>query len=233
MLEHASQFIVEYAGDFTTQDANGNVTDTVPDGQIDWVYATKGDWDQYHSYSIGDFVIDTSGNYWKAVEQPIVGTQPSSPIWLEFAPGAAAQANVPKQIRWYGMPRDSSGSGHVYSSNKFSLPLSFPTHTVHEMNNVVPLLDVWLTSTNNSGRPLPYEVETGPTLSYQQTLAGWQAITDYASTSTTNPGISIAARYTAVWRNDVPSLVRILIKIDDPANALQDGPWSEYIFKLK
>jgi hypothetical protein len=45
--------------------------------------------------------------------------------------------------------------------------------------------------------------------------------------------MSPSARYTAVWRNDVPAMVRILIKLDDPNNALQDGPWAEYVFKLK
>jgi hypothetical protein len=228
MLEHASQFIVEFAGDFVTQQVTptptGEVTDTVPDGQIDWMYATKGDWSATTSYSIGDFVI-YNGEYWQAVQKPVAGTQPAGPLWQPQGT-LTIPGNVPKQIRWYGMPRDSSGSGQVYSYNHTGIM------SVNELNNVVPLADVWELCTNAAtrGRPLPYEVETGDSLTGTQTVGAWANIKDYASPTA---GLGAGARYTAVWRNDVPTLVRILIKVDDPSNALQDGPWSEYIFKLK
>ena len=56
-LQHCSQFIVEYAGDYMQQDQYGNMTNLGPDGQI-------------------DFYLDANGN---------------------------------KHIRWYGMPRSSTG----------------------------------------------------------------------------------------------------------------------------
>ena len=56
-LQHCSQFIVEYAGDYMQQDVNGNMTGLGPDGQI-------------------DYYLDANGN---------------------------------KHIRWYGMPRSSTG----------------------------------------------------------------------------------------------------------------------------
>lgn len=210
MLEHVSQMIVEYAGDYVSQNANGDVTDTVPDGQIDWVYATKGDWNQNLSYSVGDYVIYplNSNTYWQAVA-PITGTPPASPNWVNATP--------PKAIRWYGMPRDSTGSGVVYSGTALN-------KTANELNNVVPLTDIWAKATAaTTVRPVPYEMEV-PTAS--------NPITDYASTAG-NSVLGPSARYTAVWRNDVPAMVRILIKVDDPAGVLQDGPWFEYVFKLK
>ena len=64
-LPHVSSFIVEYAGDFLSQDTagttNGTITDVKPDGQI-------------------DYYIDSAGN---------------------------------KQIRWYGMPRCTDGTGQI------------------------------------------------------------------------------------------------------------------------
>jgi hypothetical protein len=266
-LEHVSQFIVEYAGDFVSQDAVGDVTDTVPDGQIDWVYATKGDWYPTTNYSPGDYVIYKAPNasstaYWQAV----------SPF-VNVAPGATAgqwigNVTPPKQIRWYGMPRDSSGSGHVWSYYHPSVSLASlggvlgktPPNS-NSLNNVVPLVDVWQTSENNATRPVPYETEVGPTLldtnpptgGTGQTTAG---VEDYAydaaaanssgalgsdptqgvvnaNGDVTNTGIYFLARYTAVFQNTVPAMVRILIKVDDPNNAVQNGPWFEYVFKLK
>ncbi len=65
-LQHCSQFIVEYAGDYLQQDINGNMTGLGPDGQI-------------------DFYLDANGN---------------------------------KHIRWYGMPRSSTGgSPHAGDSS--------------------------------------------------------------------------------------------------------------------
>jgi hypothetical protein len=224
--EHVSQFIVEFAGDFLSQNANGDVTDTVPDGQIDWVYATRGDWVPTNNYAIGDYVI-YSGNYFQAI-QNIPGAA------TNVAPTNASPwqtAIPPKQIRWYGMPRDSAGSGQVISSYHSGLM------TANELNDVVPLADLWNLSAANKTRPLPYETETipsliAPSIATSATLLGTFNTSyngDYNQAMTT----PAQARYTAVWRNDVPAMVRILMKVDDPTNAVQDGPWFEYIFKLK
>jgi|GEM_PF-1105821 len=238
-LEHVSQFIVEYAGDFVTQDSStGNVTDTVPDGQIDWVCATKGVWTTSASYVPGDIVIDpnagasANAKYWQAIA-PATGASPNGPNWQTVTP--------PRQIRWYGMPRDVTGSGHVYTAN-FALPRNPPGHAqANLLNNVVPLSDIWLMSSQNSTRSLPYEVETGATLKPAAPSVDSMTIKDYAYVppdTTGNPasgttGMSAYSRYTAVWRNDVPAMVRILIKVDDPNSVLADGPWFEYVFRLK
>ena len=278
-MEHVSQFIVEYAGDFVTQDnspavdptnvakpiskTSGNILDTVPDGQIDWVYATKGYWSKTTVYSPGDYVMDTNtqGQYDQAVT-PTLAVAPTAGPWL-------MKVTPPKQIRWYGMPRDSTGSGQVWSAYNKSDPFNGgkAPPAANALNNVVPLSDIWQLSASNANRPLPYEMETGPTLvdalnisptpaptSLVDATKKVAAVVDYADMSTSPTsvkgtiyvnntltqvnyapanGMSPQARYTAVWRNDTPAMIRILIKVDDPTNALQDGPWSEYVFKLK
>jgi hypothetical protein len=244
--EHVSQFIVEYAGDFLSQDSYGNIIDTVPDGQIDWLYATRGDWQPTLNYYAGDFVI-YNHTYYEATANNTNVTPPGSGTPPQWTP-----ATPPKQIRWYGAPRDSTGSGYIYSS--FALidqmgRISKADGNDHynaqgmvmaaELNNVVPLADLWRCCLNvnssNPSRTVPYEVETGPTLVSPNTEAALQNVKDYAVGGALAGGVGnqAQARYTAVWRNDVPAMVRILMKVDDPNNAVQDGPWFEYVFKLK
>ena len=52
---------------------------------------------------------------------------------------------------------------------------------------------------------------------------------------TASPSINAAKppRYVAAWHDDMPAMVRILIKVDDPNNKVKDGPWYEYVFRLK
>ncbi len=45
--------------------------------------------------------------------------------------------------------------------------------------------------------------------------------------------VKIAPRYVAAWHDDMPAMIRILIKVDDPNNKIKDGPWYEYVFRLK
>ncbi len=45
--------------------------------------------------------------------------------------------------------------------------------------------------------------------------------------------INLPPRYVAAWHDDMPAMIRILIKVDDPNNKVKDGPWYEYVFRLK
>jgi hypothetical protein len=38
-----------------------------------------------------------------------------------------------------------------------------------------------------------------------------------------------ATRYTCLWTNGSPRLVRMLMKVEDPAQRIQGGQWYEYI----
>jgi prepilin-type N-terminal cleavage/methylation domain-containing protein len=229
-LQHVSQFVVEYAGDFVTQDSTsgnvatmGSVTDTVPDGQIDWLYATKGVFSSSLSYSAGDWVI-YNGLYYEALQNIPTGSGVPS------AGATWATGFPPRTIRWYGMYRDSIGNGQVFNYGYTNGAVTYNNNNL--LTGVVPLVDVWQTSSNNANRPVPYEVEEPlPTSGLAASPAN---TTNYATTTSTSPvNYPTSARYTAVWRNDVPAMVRILIKVDDPNNAIKDGPWYEYVFKLK
>ncbi len=204
-LQHCSQFIVEYAGDYMQQDVNGNMTGLGPDGQI-------------------DFYLDANGN---------------------------------KHIRWYGMPRSSTGVPHADApgSAKQVLIRGFDasggetlatggtpaTTLLNYFTDVIPLRDyysLWFAtyppatpSAAGSYCP-PWEVDVNfdPTRDYGALLS---------APSSTGPNgnafgnFNNPPRYVAAWHDDMPAMIRILIKVDDPNNKIKDGPWYEYVFRLK
>jgi type II secretory pathway pseudopilin PulG len=209
-LQHCSQFIVEYAGDYLQQDINGNMTGLGPDGQI-------------------DYYVDANGN---------------------------------KHIRWYGMPRSSTG---VLHNDGFGNPVlirgfdgsaatpdtlgkmtsaSSPapmTYMLNYFTDVIPLRDYYSLWFNTNPPP----AGASPAGSYAppwEVDVNFDATHDYGSNFSTpangpngnafnNP--KNPPRYVAAWHDDMPAMVRILIKVDDPNNKVKDGPWYEFVFRLK
>jgi prepilin-type N-terminal cleavage/methylation domain-containing protein len=232
-LPHVSQFIVEYAGDYLQQNSNptdpngefGAITGLGQDGQI-------------------DFVVDGNGN---------------------------------RRIRWYGMPRSTSGIPNQPSGSNILIrgfdPVndSFDPTTqlgmqknakiMQAMIDVIPLRDyfwMWylsngVTAAQIQANPATYtpswevDVNFDPTRDYGAP-ALWSSGLNNAFQVTYNanyptpqvpaqPGAQAQgaanARYACAWYNDMPAMIRILIKVDDPNNKVKDGPWYEYVFKLK
>jgi type II secretory pathway pseudopilin PulG len=200
-LQHCSQFIVEYAGDYMQQDANGNMTGLGSDGQI-------------------DYYVDANGN---------------------------------RHIRWYGMPRSSTGQPHVGDTKGDLVYIrgfnqaqdvaggtDDPTATggngnLNYFTDVIPLRDyytMWLNAPENTtpGASIglanpPWEVEDNIPFS---------TIGDYGNYAPGgNVTVTSGSRYACAWYNDMPAMVRILIKVDDTNNEVKDGPWYEYVFRLK
>jgi type II secretory pathway pseudopilin PulG len=214
-LQHCSQFIVEYAGDYMQQDQYGNMTNLGPDGQI-------------------DFYLDANGN---------------------------------KHIRWYGMPRSSTGVPHLDGppgatptpSNVLirgfdptlngkgetmtvGTPESATNVSLNYFTDVIPLRDyysLYYATYPPANAPTPYyccppwEVDVN-----------FDCARDYANPTaqgSTPPGPNKVffntptnpPRYVAAWHDDMPAMIRILIKVDDPNNKVKDGPWYEYVFRLK
>ncbi len=213
-LQHCSQFIVEYAGDYMQQDVNGNMTGLGPDGQI-------------------DFYLDANGN---------------------------------KHIRWYGMPRSSTGAPHpdgVTSNNVlirgFDASAASPdtltekttaaspppmTFMLNYFTDVIPLRDyysLWF-NTNPPTTPGPIGAYAPPweaDINFDPTHDYGCGSTTYATPNAAGPNKNAfnnpanPPRYVAAWHDDMPAMVRILIKVDDPNNKVKDGPWYEYVFRLK
>jgi hypothetical protein len=200
-LQHCSQFIVEYAGDYMQQDVNGNMTGLGPDGQI-------------------DYYLDANNN---------------------------------KHIRWYGMPRSSTGTLHAGDSiGKPVLIRGYnpaasaagaaddPTGggRLNYFTDVIPLRDYYTMYLNVAvAAPVlyapPWEVDVnfdppGASEDYANNPAAYGTGNNIAFGDFNNP-----PRYVAAWHDDMPAMIRILIKVDDPNNKVKDGPWYEYVFRLK
>jgi hypothetical protein len=111
-----------------------------------------------------------------------------------------------KRVRWYGLPRDLNGDGKIEVDK-----------------DVVPLADVYGTA----NPPLPTSVGTA-FAPWERKLPGYPVTNppDYM-----NLQLSEAPnfRYVCAWHNDAPQMIRILVKIDDPARRIQDGQWQEFV----
>jgi prepilin-type N-terminal cleavage/methylation domain-containing protein len=226
-LQHCSQFIVEYAGDFMQQDpATGKMTGIGPDGQI-------------------DYYLDANGNKhirWYGMPRSSTGVP---------HPGDKSGAMV--LIRGFNPsnPIPQGVDDISYSDGTLSgTPLNYFT-------DVIPLRDYytayqiallgaittpaygcppWEVDVNFScardygsyGTPLPSPITYATYTFVNGVLTKGNSFNLVAFGDPQNP-----PRYVAAWHDDMPALIRILIKVDDPNNKVKDGPWYEYIFKLK
>jgi hypothetical protein len=203
LLNNCSQFLVEYAGDFVTQDTRQFVPDpsnaNVLIANVDWGNVTGPGPD-----NVIDFVVDHTG---------VTNTN-----YL-----------VAAKIRWYGLPRDTNGDRIIQGyANNPNFPRALyqsgqayngPTKS-NELIDVVPLDDVLRTSTSvyqpaAFERELPLPSTSGD---YAMDLAPGAAGPTKA-----------AFRYTCVWANNAPTMIRIVLKIEDPAGRLSEGQWYEYV----
>jgi len=182
-LGGCSQFIVEYAGDFLTQDNNPSHTSPTSGGG--GTHTQIGDITAYASDGQLDFTM----------------------------------VNGVKQIKWYGMPRNTSGLSGIKAAN----------------GDVVPLRD-WLrlaVASTGSANPLPCASFEQPQTS---TGSGYLTyppyLTDYSNGALT-PAQANAGYTCAFGPNDIaPKLIRISITLDDPTGRLPDGLTYQYVFSV-
>ncbi|HEX8525271.1 MAG TPA: prepilin-type N-terminal cleavage/methylation domain-containing protein [Tepidisphaeraceae bacterium] len=149
-LRHCTQFIVEFAGDFVSQDNNmytavggaGGTYRANPDyGNVTGVYFNQDtSSDAIKADGVLDYYVDMSQD-----PNPYLPTQARPDLWV-------------RKIRWYGFPRDIDGDGKILGytvgSPAFQQPgqgAPSPGRTNNDITDVVPLRDVMLTGyTRNS-----------------------------------------------------------------------------------
>jgi hypothetical protein len=227
-LQHCSQFIVEYAGDYMQQDpVTGKMTGLGPDGQI-------------------DYYLDANANKhirWYGMPRSSTGVP---------HPGDSSG----KLVLIRGFDRnDVTPQGA--DDPTYSTGGTPATTALNYFTDVIPLRDYYTMyeffQPNPPNKPVvitpPWEVDVSfaPNRDYGEYLAlNTTAAYTYSYTNgTVNPpttvtltlqafgNAAIPPHYVAAWHDDMPALIRILIKVDDPNNKVKDGPWYEYIFKLK
>jgi len=124
-----------------------------------------------------------------------------------------------RRIRWYGLPRDVTGDGKI----KWGV-------------DVVPVRDLRRRAGLSAADAVAsFEMETRlPT--YRDTNgAGDYGTIDNDPNGPAGNSVLESQKfvYTCAWRNGSPMMVRVLMKSDDPAGRVQDGPWLECVFDLR
>lgn len=128
---------------------------------------------------------------------------------IDFYVDAATRT---KRVRWYGLPRDTTGDGRIRAVD----------------GDVVPLYDLIATAVDPAA-PIPASApfERAPFV----TSSPQALTTDYAQLTLPNANPT----YTCAWGpNDTvrPKMIRVTIVLDDQAGRLAEGQVLEYVFEL-
>jgi prepilin-type N-terminal cleavage/methylation domain-containing protein len=201
LADGVSQMIVEFAGDFLTQNTTGTaaqiglVTNTIPDGVLDFVY------------------------------NPTTGQ---------------------RVTRWYGLPRDVDGDGHIYGNLRPEIRTS---------TDVVPVRDLVDLNDLDVAHPVPAR-RTAVGASYPFEKSFPVRANDYATViaepaTATSPD---ASGYVCVWGaaefeglnvenpqapgtfvtvQYIPQMIRIIVDVRDPDSKLQEPVTETYVFPFR
>lgn len=187
-IGHASQFVVEFAGDYIAQNNNrsdpdyGKAVLAGADGRIDYIVENRG--------------------------------------------GATVE-----RIRWYGLPRDTNGDGIILGGYAKSAHGNWPQdRTCESLVDVVPVSDLLRILEDNDTVRASFEVQVGVNNVGTQ-LVGGSYLNAAAGQAVDTSGQSF--RYRAMWKNDSPQMLRILLRLDDPAGRLKEGHWVECVYSLR
>lgn len=225
-VKGASQFIVEFAGDFMQQnldasDVDGRValwagTAAAP-GEADGTY---GDVLSLNPDGVVDFVVDKSvdAGFISAIGN---NTNANPSLWR-------------RKVRWYGMPRDENGDGIVQGFRNGV--------GAHRLVDVVPARDVARTCIYNNliafaGFPWEHFTALGnPGGPNTMPIAGGTG--DYANINSGlqpgNAGTPLTPTYIAAFGPNDPRvrMIRITVTIEDTNGRLAEGLTTQYVFAL-
>jgi hypothetical protein len=222
LLTGCTQFIVEYAGDFVAQD---NDPTSLTFGEVTNTY----------------FQTDTTGT------PPV---QPATDGQIDYLVTLNGGVKT-KQIRWYGLPRDTNGDNSISAQNA--------SRNNNALFDVVPLRDVIQSGGTNTTIPAtlkagmaatggaPFEKFTWtqgaghtaapgtPNLNLANITGSGPApansSNDYAATSNgMNPNDQYICAFGPTDRK--PQMIRITYTLDDPSGTLPDGVAFQYVFTL-
>jgi hypothetical protein len=205
-----SQFIVEFAGDFVSQADNG----TAADGSVGF----KPD---------GTALPAGQGCYYDvATGLPIPAGQDGKIDFIVKNPGTA---NAVRSIRWYGMPRSTTGNTTINVGNGDVCPLRDTVRLAAGYNSIV---------NTPIERIAPATQGTGPGSNLlPNTFVNTPG--DYNTVTKANGGMPSAATggffYICAWGpydTVRPKLIRIVMTLEDTTGRLPDGQTYEYVFSL-
>lgn len=204
-LRHCSQFIVEYAGDYLTQDNNPYNAD----GSANLNYGNVG----------------TVTNPTTKVVAPVNGAQGDGVV--DFVIDPTSKANNPtnpglwtRKIRWYGFPRDTNGDGAIDLQDdvvplRDVLQAAVP-NGAGQAPTAATAMAPW-EAFNDLAIPSGGNY-VGYTNTDAQYLCSWGSETVYPLASGTSNGL--------------PRMLRITLALDDPNGRLAAPQIYEYVIDL-
>jgi prepilin-type N-terminal cleavage/methylation domain-containing protein len=232
LVKGCSQFIVEFAGDFMTQ--NNDPTDYTPGVNGTASDGTYGDVQQ--SFTIQHFPspgATATTNYAVPASDGVIDfvvdkTQDTSP-------GKTNPALWQRKIRWYGLPRDENGDGIVQG---WRAGLSN-----NDLLDVVPVRDVARTAINNSVSPVGFTGFPWEHFALLSSPVGTDSFRPVAGTGNyadVNVGISPKngfvkpPTYTVAMGPYDPriKMIRITLTVTDSGNRIADGQTFQYVYQL-
>jgi prepilin-type N-terminal cleavage/methylation domain-containing protein len=209
-LRGCTQFVVEFAGDFVTQDTatflNGTPTDVNP------------------------FFGQVSGQY-----PPVPDGETDFVVHFEDADGdgqidRGEHETARRVVRWYGFPRDTNGDGRIPG-------WAGANTTANAMPDVVPLRDVVSSGIKVLYNPDNDPTLVAHRIEHFTDEDGFELPTmrDYAGLG--DDGILPEARYIASWGPDSqlvgkPRMIRITFALDEPGGSMAAEQTYEYVFEL-
>jgi type II secretory pathway pseudopilin PulG len=237
LLKGCTQFIVEFAGDFVTQDNNPN--DSTYGEVLNYVTTTAGNGDGL------DYVLIPT------YTGTVINTRSA---WT-------------KQIRWYGQPRSATGGLSVHGNKsatynpssytmmgvptfsgtlaEVSSPPSPPNSTGDSayLSDVCPLRDLIACLPSAALINLQNQIYSNHGGWIERTLPGTSAgggASNYADvTSSGANGLANGSDYLVAWGPDSdaigiprPKLIRITLTLDDSTSPNTDGQTYQYVFAL-
>jgi prepilin-type N-terminal cleavage/methylation domain-containing protein len=214
-LGGCSQFIVEYAGDFLTQDNDPSHTARVT-SPLTSAHAQYGDVTGPGSDGQLDYVL----TYPNGVNNPPV-----------------------KQIQWYGMPRSTSGNSTINWANGDVVPLRDRFQTMYSATTGAQIFapagyQNIPCSNPAAAAALNYPIfeKAGP--AYQSSTGDYKTSMTTADANTGyecafGPTYQIPASPNPITVTDpAPKLIRITMTLDDPTGRLPDGLTYQYVFSV-
>jgi hypothetical protein len=171
-----------------------------------------------------DYIIDTSGdvdNTGKLVDPP---ANPDK--WV-------------RRVRWYGLPRDTTGDGLITINDVVPLSdvMAYYGQFMSNGKRAVAPWEIDLPNMSAAGDDTPTIKQGLIALNLKDTVAlptarskeqYWQQ--NYARRNGgLGPGDAPLFKLTAAFHNQAPPMIRITLKIDDPSGKLRDGQWYQYV----
>lgn len=190
--------------------------------------------------SCSQFIVEYAGDF---IAQTATGTLDTTAANGGQSPDGTIDFVIDsdniRQVRWYGMPRDVDGDGKIAgrnNNNRFTSPDVVPLRDIR--GAMAPFEKITLDNSYVGGIYLQASTEQ-----YYMDVSNGIGTTEYAQGTNTFNNIVDGSEYLCAWSPldmdktsatyaGVPSMLRFIVELRDPAGRLKDPTIQEFIFAI-